>query len=124
MFAISGRKRTLRGERFSASNVANARRCPFSRLRDSFPRGDAIHPLLIRQLPGEDAACWRAVPLGESGPRGRKGKLQAVALVKDERRIEYTDGSDFQRATWLMRGVAPSVACAPASPEGTPYIRC
>ena len=81
-----------------------------------------ISEVLLR--PRRGRRVLESCPLLESGPQGQKGKLQAVALVKDERRIEYTDGSDFQRATWLMRGVAPSVACATASPEGTPRIRC
>ena len=84
---------------------------PLQSLTRQLPRrGRPAHPSLAR---------WfrkNAVPFGESGPEGRKGKLQAMGVAKSERWLEYANEDGLHRADMSMRAVAPSVADATASP--------
>ena len=76
--------------------------------------GRRAHPLLVR---------WfrkNAVPFGESGPKGRKGNLQAREAAAGERWLEYAKEDGLHRAGSSARADAPSVAGATAFPEGTP----
>ncbi len=59
-------------------------------------------------------------PFGESGPKGRKGKLQARKAAAGERWLEYANEDGLHRAGPSARADVPSVADATASPEGTP----
>ena len=76
---------------------------------------------LARQLPqrgrhAHPSLAVRAVPFGESGPEGRKGKLQAMGVEKGERWLKHANEDGLHRADMSMRADAPSVADATASP--------
>ena len=89
---------------------------PLQSLARQLPqRGRHAHPLLVRRF------RKNAVPFGESGPKGRKGKLQAMGVEKGERWLEHAKEDGLHRAGSVIRADAPpSVAGATASPEGTP----
>ena len=60
-----------------------------------------------------------AVPLGESGPQGRKGCGLSVPLLIGEMRIpEY----GLHQISMLLCAAAPSVSCADSFPKGDVYI--
>ena len=77
-------------------------------------RGRHAHPLLARRFRES------AVPFGESGPQGRKGKLQAMGVAKGERWLKHANEDGLHRAGSSARADTPSVAGATAFPEGTP----
>ena len=88
---------------------------PLQSLARQLPqRGRHAHPLLARRF------RENAVPFGESGPEGRKGKLQAREETAGERWLEYAKEDGLHRAGSSARADAPSVVGATASPEGTP----
>ena len=66
---------------------------PLQSLARQLPRrGRRAHPSLARRY------RKNAVPFGESGPKGRKGKLQAMGVEKGERWLEYANEDGLDRA--------------------------